>query len=480
MSIHPIASAFIAGADGARAPGRWFAATALILLPGCAFERYAREPLESQRVVSELVEERRALAFGERDASAEAFALDDAAELLRERNPDLRVARAKYESAAAASAVDTPFPNPVLSVGPEFGFGPDAASPYVVPLVRLGITIPTAGKRSKQDAVLDAQADVANVAYITSCGELYLELRRRYVALSVARAREAVQLEIVAASAKSLEAARRLVEAGGAHALDVSLFRLEHARERARGFEAQRDVANAEADLAGMLALRAAALGALTAGELPSLPAHGRDLDALTAKLHETHPMLLRAEAQHELAERELSLEIARQYPDLTIGAGVKNEVGEDMSLAELALGMALPIFDRNRGAILAATARRLEAKAVYRAAADRALGELERAHRAASIAEDRRHALIDEVLPAARINVDVAYRALPAGSADALQVLDAERSLRQVELELLEAELELQLAWSDLERAFGAPLLVFEETNELEQGVSEEAGEEQ
>lgn len=480
MSHLNCAPAFVARADGARVPGRWFTAAVLILLPGCAFERYAREPLESQRVVSELVEERRELSAKAHRPDAAAFELDDAAELLRERNPELRVARAAYESAAAASSVDTPFPNPVLSVGPEFGFGPDAASPYVVPLVRLGVTIPTAGKRSKQDAVLDARAEVANVDYITSCGELYLELRRRYVALSVARAREAVQLEIVDAAAKTLAAARRLVEAGGAHALDVSLFRLEHARERARAFEARRDVANAEADLAGMLALRAEALGALAAGALPLLPAHGRDLDALTAKLHETHPMLLRAEAQHELAERELSLEIAKQYPDLTIGASVKNEVGEDSSLAELALGMALPIFDRNRGPILAATARRLQAKAAYRAAADRALGELERAHVTASIAEARRNALLDEVLPAARNNVDVAYRALPAGSADALQVLDAERSLRQVELELLEAELELQLAWSDLERAFGAPLLVFVEANERESGDTVEAGEEQ
>ncbi|MCA8981172.1 MAG: TolC family protein [Planctomycetes bacterium] len=476
--MHPFTpAARSAAADGTRVPGRTVAAACLILLPGCAFERYAREPLESQRVVSELVEERRALALHVAVSDGDALNLAEAADLLRERNPDLRVARAAYETARAASERDTPFPNPTLAVGPEFGFGSDAASPYVVPLVRLGVTIPTAGKRSKQDAVLDAAATVADVDYVTSCGQLYLELRRRYVALSVARAREAVQTEIVAAAEKSLDAARRLVEAGGAQALDVSLFRLEHARERARGFEARRDVADAESDLAGMLALRADALHALSAGELPRLPDPGRDLDALAAALHETHPMLLRAEARHELAERELSLEIAKQYPDLTLGAGFKDEVGVDLSLAELALGMALPIFDRNQGPILAATARRVEAKVAYGAAADRALGELERAHRAAEIAESRHLALQDEVLPAARNNVEVAYRALPAGSADALQVLDAERSLRQVELELLEAELELQLAWCDLERAFGAPLLVFDEPEEHERPVDGEAG---
>jgi outer membrane protein, heavy metal efflux system len=328
MSNFTSAFASVARVDGARAPGRLIATTCLILLPGCAFERYQREPLESQRVVAELVEERRVLSFSAEPAGSEAFSLSDAAQLLSERNPDLRVARAAYESAAAAAAHDTPFPNPVLSVGPEFGFGADAASPYVVPLLRFGLVIPTAGKRSKQDDVQLAQADVLNVDYVTKCGELYLELRREYVALTVARARERVQREIVAAAAQTLAAARRLVDAGGAEAFDVSLFRLEHARERSRAFEAQRVVADAESDLAGLLAVRPSALSSLSAQMLPSLPEHGRDLDALRAKLTETHPALLRAAARHELAERELRLEIAKQYPDLILGAGVKGESG--------------------------------------------------------------------------------------------------------------------------------------------------------
>lgn len=465
-----------AEARGAHAPGRCFAATCLILLPGCAFERYSREPLEAQRVVSQLVEERQALSFHSVDPGAAALTLSDAAQLLLTRNPDLREARATLDAARAASAESTPLPNPTLALGPEFGFEPDASSPYVVPLVRIGLTIPTAGKRSKQDAVYDATAQLRSVEYVTRCGELYLELRRRYVSLAVARGRLALQAEIVEAAAKTLGTARRLVEAGGAQALDVSLFRLEHARERAREYEAQRDVVNAEAALAEMLAMRAALLGELPSNALPTLPDHARDLDGLRTKMHETHPELLRAAAAYELAERELRLEIAKQYPDITLGAGAKDEVGEDTSLAELTLGIALPLFDRNQREIALATAQRIRAQTTFRAAADRALGELERAHRATTIAEGRRRALREEVLPAARNNVDVAYQALPAGSADALQVLDAERSLRQVELEVLEAELELQLAWSDLERAFGAPLLVFDESRDPEQETATSA----
>lgn len=477
MSLFTSASAPNAGVEGARAPGRWYAAIGLVLLPGCAFERYSREPLEAQRVVSDLVVERQSLSFHFAEADGEVLRLTTAAELLLQRNPDLRITRAAYERAAAAAAHDTPFPNPVLTLGPEFGFGPDAASPYVVPIVRLGFTIPTAGKRSKQDAVAQAHAELLNVDYATRCGELYLELRRRYVSLAVARARATLQQEIVVAAAQTLEAARRLVEAGGAQALDVSLFRLEHARERSRDFEAQHAVAEAEADLAGLIAIQAAALGSLPPRVMPSLPEHGRDLTSLRSKLFETHPGLLRAEADYELAECELRLEIAKQYPDLILGTGVKGEVGEELGLAELALGFALPLFDRNQREIARATGRRVETQVKFRAEADRALGQLERAHRSAMIAEARRAALIDEVLPAARVNVEVAYSALPAGSADALQVLDAERSLRQVELEVLESELELQLAWSDLERAFGAPLLVFDESNDDEQGAANGAG---
>lgn len=457
---------------GARAPGRLCAAAFLIVLPACAFERYAPEPLESRRVADAFVAERRALTWSASSVDGDRLTLAAAADLLRERNPALRDAEARFRSAEAVAEVPTPLPNPELLVGPEFGFGPDAASPYVVPLARLAFTVPTAGKRSKRDDWLDAVAAERFVAFATANSEAYLDLRRAFVALIVARTRVEIRDEIVAASERSVDVARRLVGAGEAAALDVSLFRLEHARELARRLEARSAAADAEADFAALVSLPATGLGAVDPAQLPQPIAAAYDADALLERISDTRPDLLRARAAYETAERALRLEVARQYPDVSIGFGAKGETGESVTLLDLMLGLGLPIFDRNRQGVVAAAADRHAARVAFEAAISRGVAELERAHRAAGLAEQRRDILRDEVLPAARSNVDIAHRALPAGSGSAMQVLDAERSLREVELELLEAELELQLAWCDVERAFGAPLLDFPSGDRNEDGA--------
>ena len=97
-----------------------------------------------------------------------------------------------------------------------------------------------------------------------------------------------------------------------------------------------------------------------------------------------------------------------------------------------------------------------------YEAAAHRILTAIERARATVVLASAQHRILRDEVLPAAGDNVEIARQSLAAGSAGALQLLDAERSFRQVQIEVLEARLAEQLAWSDLEKAVGFPLVEF------------------
>ena len=86
----------------------------------------------------------------------------------------------------------------------------------------------------------------------------------------------------------------------------------------------------------------------------------------------------------------------------------------------------------------------------------------IERARATVVLAAAQHRVLRDEVLPAASANIEIAKQSLAAGVAGALQLLDAERSFRQVQIEVLEARLAEQLAWSNLEKAVGFPLLEF------------------
>ena len=441
-----------------------------LLFSGCAFQEFERQTLEAQDIVARLVDERRVLRSEAKDDEGTVegeLDIERAAQLLRDRNPDFREALAVYETAKAKAAIKTARPNPSLGLGPGIGLGSGIADPRVVPVVGLGIELPTAGKLTRMDELNAARVLEARVQALTTYRELYLELRRRYASLAVSEARSLIGQQIVQAAARSLAATEALVAAGSAQALDVSLFTLELARERARAMEIRAAMVDASSRLASLLAIDAEDLPVLPSNMLPHVPDETPSLTALQERLTEEQPLLQRLQVAHVVSERALHLEIARQYPNLSLNTAFAGEVSESFSLLSIALGMAMPIFDRNRQAIAEAHALCYEARVRYEGAANAALSELQRAQRAAALATALRRMLQADVLPAAQSNVEVARRSLTAGVAGGLQVLDTERSLREVELEVIEAEFAELMAWCDMERALGAPLLIFGPTND-------------
>lgn len=446
------------------ARARLCALTAALLLPSCAYRSYEPESFEAQSIVERLVAERRALssAVAQADGAEPVLDLDAAALLLRERNPAFLAALAAYETAHAKAQIATARPNPELALGSTAGIGADAESPQIVPALEFELILPTAGKLARMDDLNAARAEEARVHALSEYREQYLELRRRYATLAVAQARASVGSQIVEAAARSLAATELLVEAGSGQALDVSLFTLEFARERAHAMDVNAGVDEARSGLASLLALDAAGLLPLPANALPQTLGETPSLATLQARLAAEQPQLQRLQAAYAVSELALRLEFARQYPDLSLKGELGGDVGEKITLLGLALGMALPLFDRNEQAISEAWLRRTEARARFMSATHTALSELERAQRAVAMATALREMLQGDVLPAAQTHVVVARRSLTAGIAGGLQVIDAERSLREVELEVLEAQFAELMAWCDMEQAVGAPLLDF------------------
>ncbi|MAE77412.1 MAG: hypothetical protein CMJ85_11145 [Planctomycetes bacterium] len=391
------------------------------------------------------------------------LSLTKAAEWLRRRGPRVREALARYRTALARAGVRSAWPNPGISLGPQFGFGPNVDINKVAPFVNLGVTIPLSGRLAKQDDVNAAVAEAARVDALATFRELYLELRARYLRLAIAREREVVRAGVLKGAAASMAAADDLVVAGTATALDVSLFQLEHARERSRMLGAKLATSNAAADLSDLVAVSAARLGVLPEAALPSLPEKVPPAQGLRDLIVREHPRLFRIRAEYEVAERQLHLEVTKQYPDLSFGPSFGVETGERKAMFGLAFGVELPLFDRNQQAVAEAIKRREEVRTKYESEANRILTAVERARATVALVSAQSQIIREQVLPAARANVEIARKSLTAGSATAIQLLDAERSLRQVQLEAVAARLAEQLAWSDLEKAVGHPLVEFQ-----------------
>jgi CRISPR system Cascade subunit CasA len=399
-------------------------------------------------------------------AAAEAkalFTFPRAAELMGRHSPALKEVAAEHKTALALAKVKTPLPNPSLALGPEYGFGPDVAKDYRwQPFGSLGFAIPTGKRLRRQDELNRLNAEQARAEVQVRHRELYLGLRRLYAEWVLSHSRLEVRRELAAASDKSLELSRKLEQGGKTTALELGLLELEAARVKAEVLDVESEIAGEAGELSLAVGVHADHFLPLPAPALPEVPGALPDLKELHARLTANHPELARLRARYEVAEGELRLEIAKQYPDLQLGPSAGREVGEGKTVFGLTLGIELPVFDRNQQGIATASQRREEIRARYEAAANRALASLERAWQKVRVATEKRKLVETGLLPKAQANLDLARKALDAGATDALHFLEAQRGQRATVIEALDAQSSLWAAWVELESSVGCPLFLF------------------
>lgn len=108
-------------------------------------------------------------------------------------------------------------------------------------------------------------------------------------------------------------------------------------------------------ELVGLLGLHPAVGEVEVAGTLPGgVPAN---VAPPTEEMLLRHPRLLAAMASYKTSEKELQLEIRRQYPELELGPSLVHEEGENK--LGLSVGFTLPLWNRNREAIARAEGSR-------------------------------------------------------------------------------------------------------------------------
>ncbi len=413
-------------------------AVALLLL--CACQSYRAQPLEPQEILR-TVETRRA------QAPAEGLTLRACEALLRERNPRVAEARAALAVAQAQVAAGTPLANPELDLSIFAGRadGVDAAVGWAVSL---------AGARGLLRDRNALEAEVAALDAAAAEREEYLAMRREYAAVAVATARARASESLLQSARALVELSDRLVAGASATALDAQEARIEALRAEAAHLAALGQAEEARARLGARLGLDAALVPACA---LPAIPA-----EAAEVRLIESHTGLAALRARYELAEQELRLEIARQYPALRLGPAYEREDGS--SRYGLALGIELPVFDRNQVAIAAARARRESVRTGYEAEVERRLAAIDAARRRIASRAARERLLSGSIVPAAGEALAQARRSLEAGSIDAMRLLLLVRASREIELESSEAAAELVEAWFDLAEACGAPVVSFPE----------------
>lgn len=428
-------------------------------LVGC--QSYRARPLVPAEILREIEASRRQVEAGSPSAPGPDFATT--ARWMHAHSPRLRVARAEFQKAWVLARTKTPLPNPEIAFGPLIGsrLGEGAAR-RIQPMVEFGFTIPLSGRLGYQDEVNEVRARASAVDLAVSHRSEYLRLRQLYATWVLSHRRLEIHRGLRDSAQRSLDLTRRLVEAGDAGALDTGLMNLEVARREMALLDIRSQIAGLVEALSRRVGVHSDFFQ--SPGKTPALPgayeipARDRAGEILVAN----HPELAGLRARYGVAEKELRLEVARQYPDIRIGSSFEGDPGDKKKVWGLAVGITIPAFDRNQQAIATAEKERDRVRTQYEAALTRALAALEGALARVDLAARKQNLLKKEILPRARQNLEIAHQAIRAGAFNALEYLEVERTLRSVRITTLDAELQALEARFDLEQVMGVPLGLF------------------
>lgn len=380
-------------------------------------------------------------------------------------HPDLDVARAKWGVTRSGQITAGERPNPTANFLP--GYNSTIGPPWVLGL-RIDVPIETAGKRGHRIAQAGHLSEAARLNIATVAWQVRSRVRRSLLELQAAREAEALlqrQQETQAGIVKLLEAQ---LAAGAMSPFEVTQARVAHDTTRLALHDAERQAAEARAQLADALGLPATALAGvtLTFDTAPPPPLLAPDVRR-QAVLQRAD--LLGALAEYAAAQAALQLEIAKQYPDVILGPGYTLDQAVNRWL--LSAFVTLPIFNQNQGAIAVAEARRTETAARFTALQARVLGEIDRAT-AGYRALLEKTASSEALLARLQQQEKSTQEMVAAGELSRLALLTVQLELNTGRLARLDTLAKTRLAVAALEDAVQGPLSATVQAHRIHPGT--------
>lgn len=335
-----------------------------MMLAGCA--SFESKPIDPQVEASKF--EAQALGPGPWDAPA----LQRAA---LQRHPEAMAAEARRKVAEAAVITAGGRLNPSLAGVIQKNVSAGSGTEPWTYGVTLEIPLETAGKRASREA--RAQWLALAAAYIETDVRWRIQLRTREAYVGAYPTDELAARRLDTLDALALETQKRL-KAGLVSSNEALQTRLA-ARQAALSLEeARRRRGEALRRLAASIGIPERAILEIDLSHLDisseSLP-DAKTLDALAKNALQARPDVLAALAEYEASQATLQLEIARQYPNVSIGPGYSWDAGD--SKWSLGFALPLPLLNRNRGPIAEAEAQREAVAAAFRVVQEQAIAEI-------------------------------------------------------------------------------------------------------
>jgi cobalt-zinc-cadmium efflux system outer membrane protein len=342
----------------------------------------------------------------------------------RAASPQIAAARSREQAAVAAAGVAGRWTNPALEFQSENWGAPSPGlrhDSFVTVTQRLEL----GGKRGARRGAARAASEAARADAFAATRSIEAELAARFLDAVRLRDRAGILSEQRDAFDELVRVLERRVAEGFAPDAERARLAAERASVAIALTRTETEADRAFLDLRVLADLPdGATAGALVRPEPIALPAG--DAAVLAADTAAARPDVRSAAARFETAERALRLQGSLRVPDLTVRTGVKRTL--ETNTGVLAVGVGLPVFDRNQVAMILARgelrAARLERDFVTRRAEADTAAVLLAARRLARSAAGAAAQLVEP----ATVARTAMRSAFDLGAADILLVVDAER----------------------------------------------------
>jgi cobalt-zinc-cadmium efflux system outer membrane protein len=374
-------------------------------------------------------------------ASPRAWTLDEAIAATLTSDPQLHIGRAEINMAKAELLTSSLIPNPTVNLAgeaiPYRGYAEvDGGPPAFVADVEIPLDWFLFAKRkaemnSARWEVRQTQAECADLIRqrVTETAIAFYDVLEAKALLTVAR-QDMENLTVVES------AIQRAVEAGGTPRLELDRIRLELYRSRQELLKAESELAIAKAQLWAQFG---------RTDRDPTFDIRG-DLDApLTAKPYllaeafllaeQNRPDIKALRIQVNKAKADTVVEKRNAYPEVSMNMGHLKEFGDAGVYRGWGVGVTatIPLFDRNQGNRMKSLAEVTKSSHELRSGIIELRAEVEEADQLFRTAYQKASALADEEVRLAGKVRDSVIEAYKVGGQALIDVLDAERSYREI-----------------------------------------------
>ena len=392
--------------------------------------------------------------IGTPQAAIPTFLLQDILAIALEKNPLVTESEGFIEQKEGKKLSASAYPNPTLTF--QSGRGtvkdPSVGISITERYVTLSQPLEWPGTRAARQQAAQAGVDGAMASREEVKLNLIAATKQAFYDLLLAERQTEMALHNVQIMEEVREAVIRRVDAGEAPPFEAVKVKVED-------MKVQKEVARAK----GVVQSFQASLNSLTAGALgPEFSIQGDfaawpgalPLTALSEQALTHHPVIMKWKKLVEEAQQAHRQEQQARIPNVTVSGSYQRDAGREAYVG--AISIPFPVWDQRQGEIAQAKGALRQREAMLLRAKHELLKgvtqQIQLSQAAAAQIATYEQGLLKQAQEALRI-AQVSFK---FGEAGLLDVLDAQRVLRQTQVDYAQAKYDLSIALTELERVTG------------------------